>query len=112
MSFYKKLEVADKIYEYHIGKSFVKIKGIPGNNNLHKDEVGLAGKVTPSMIKKYILGKERKPEDHFETCNCDASKFLKPKSQVNLNKNVSQTIKIYAYLCANCFKKNSIRQVA
>ena len=36
MAFYREIKVDGKIYEYHVGKNFIKIKGLKENSNIKK----------------------------------------------------------------------------
>jgi len=103
MAFYRDLDVDGKTYQYHIGRDFVKIKGIPGNNNVPIDDVGFRGIVKPAMIRNFILGIPNKAEDHFQTCSCNAPK------RVGCLPFDAEIYEKYHYVnyCEECFDRNA-----
>ena len=85
MAFYRTINVNDMEYEYHIGKHFVKIKGLAKVNNINKSdffndergndrEVVVRVHITPGMIADYINGKKVRHnmiKKATPQCNCN-----------------------------------------
>ena len=118
MSFYRKLKVNGKEYEYHVGKWFVKIKGIGnitkgGFYNDYRSTNAAEDKpkytVSPGMIADYINGKkvrDIKLKRYTPACNCK-----KPLSEKNwrcdpFDAEIHEVYR-YAMWCDECHKERS-----
>ena len=113
MPYYRKLEVDDKLYDYNIGKVFVKIKSEIGSELVKKSDIGIgigANRyiITPKMIRAYILGlTSNSPEylsEYFPTCRCvgvDKTLGVIPFDAEIFDKSH------YVYWCKSCFEGNA-----
>jgi len=106
-AFYRTLQVNSKKYEYHIGKDFVKIKGLDlKNNSIPILEIApdMKGIVKPGMISNFIQGIKNKPEDFFDTCSCKGVEKMVACLPFDLE--IYEKAH-YVYLCQECFNINA-----
>jgi len=106
MAFYRKLTVNGKEYQYHIGRDFVKIKGMDLKNNsvpIFDIAPGMKGIIKPGMISNFIQGIENKPEDFFSRCSC--KNVEKRLACLPFDFEIYGKVN-YVYFCKNCFDEN------
>ncbi len=120
MAFYKTITVNDKQYEYHVGKHFIKIKGLNKNSNIKKtdffnDSRGNDGDlvvkqaITPGMIADYVNGynirtqllKRATPQ-----CNCGKSLSEKYWRSDPFDSEIHSDYH-YAMWCEECHERRS-----
>jgi len=109
MAFYRDLQIESKVYQYHIGRDFVKIKNhkdsrIKGNSfPIELISPKTRGLVHPGMIKNFILGIDNKPENFFSDCGCkNKEKYI---ACLPFDLEIHDK-KHYVYYCDDCLDAN------
>lgn len=108
MAHYRKLVVADKEYQFNIGKKFVAIKSNNETETVPKEMIGFPYNdnyiITPKMISDYLIGDKKELESYFNSCNCKN----KPKHLGALPFDAEiYGKKILVVYCDDCFDRNA-----
>ena len=120
MAFYRKVKVNDEVHEYHVGKHFVKIKGLKGNSNIKKtdffsDRRGVDGElvvkeaISPGMIADYINSKKIRKislKRYTPTCRCNKPTSEKKWRCDPFDAEIHEVYR-YAMWCEECHEERS-----